>query len=145
MRPGFLLLHLAGFSILAIALMGCASLHPASQDSSAFKNAHCIRYRYAEFNILACDDRAVGEYCRRGSQYTTADGTRHRDTQLADNGKPVDYYPRACMSDKGFGRRPNVVVGRSHMDCVAHEICHIQYPADPAMCEAKFPCVEDVR
>lgn len=115
-----------GLSLLVLGFaIGCAS-------DSAFRRADCTRFRFYAYNVLACNDRAVGEHCRRVCK-------------LTDTGKPVDYYPRACFEPNRWGRRHTVVIGGSYMGCLPHEVCHLEHPGDPAKCALEYPCVEDAK
>jgi hypothetical protein len=109
--------------LVALVLSGC-------QSAPSFKAADCYRFRHKGYNVLACDDMSVGIHCKRVAR-------------VADNGKPVNYHPRACHVQRGFGRKANIFVGKSYMACLPHEICHEENPWEPAMCEQKYPCVGD--
>lgn len=110
--------------LVVLALCGCAS-------DSAFKRAGCTRFRFGEYNILACNDRAVGEHCKKICPRT-------------DFGGVVDYLPRACFKPSIWGRRSTVFIGGSYMGCLPHELCHLEgHP--PKDCALKYPCVEDAR
>mgnify|MGYP001619897477 CR=1 FL=1 len=122
--------------IVAIFFCGCIS-------ELAFRRADCVRYRYSDYNVFACDDRAVGERCARGSRDTVSAHVWH--PVIADNGKPVDYLPRACFDRRSevFGRKANLIIGKSFTGCIYHELCHKEFPSDPAHCEKEYPCLGD--
>ena len=122
--------------VLNLALAGCVS-------SSAFKRADCQRSRFPGFIVLACDDRAVGEHCRRGDRSVVSPHVWIAGK--TDTGKPVDYYPRACLIHRPayFGRKKVMAIGKSHLGCVLHEKCHFDFPDDPAKCEREYPCLGD--
>lgn len=107
-------------------------LSACGAHSPSFKAADCDRFRYKSYNVLACDDVAVGRHCRKIAP-------------LTDSGKPVDYNPRACYKPSSFGRKATVFIGRSYLACLPHETCHHENPNDPAMCELLYPCVGDSR
>lgn len=102
-----------------ILLTGCAS--------AGYRAADCVRIRHAKYNVLACDDFAVKEHCRRKA------GT--------------DYYPRACITifSRRFGRKDSIKIGKSYLGCLSHEIGHHENPDKPeAWVAERFPCVGDV-
>lgn len=123
--------------ILAVLLSACAT--------PGFKGADCDRFRFSGYNILACDDVAVGAYCAKGGRDLVK--SHVRAIPLADNGKVVDYAPRACFNPRGnaFGRKGNIIVGKSFMTAIPHELCHVENPGNPAMCEKLYPVVGDRR
>lgn len=93
--------------------------------------------------VLACDDDAVGQHCAKGARVI---GSPHkRLVPRADNGKAVDYLPRACLHHRPafFGRKKIINIGKSYLGCLTHEIAHYEYPDRPAWVEANFPCVGD--
>jgi hypothetical protein len=130
----FCLSATAGIVLLAL-LNGCAS--------TPFSRANCERFRHNGYNVLACDDDAVGKHCARGSRDIVIPHKWH--PAMADNGKIVDYLPRACFHSRpwAFGRKPNIIIGRSHLICLSHEICHFEHPGRPDYCENEYPCVGD--
>ena len=108
--------------VLLLLLAGCAS-------DSAFKRADCERFRFPTFNAIVCNDRAVGEHCKKVCP-------------LTDSGAKVDYYPRACAEPNRWGRKPTIVIGKSYLGCVFHEAAHLLvYPLDPARVEREYPCL----
>lgn len=121
----------------SVLLSGCAS--------SPWNRADCARRRHNGYNVLVCADEAAGQHCAKGSRDTVSPHVRH--VSHADNGKVLDYQPRACTEFRpmAFGRKPNIVIGRSYMDCLDHEIAHLEHPNDPAWVERNFPCVGDRR
>ena len=110
------------FILLAFNFAGCAS--------SPWARADCLRIRQDRWNVLACSDAAVAGHCKR-------------ICPTDDFGRPINYYPRACQD--WFRGKPVIFIGRSHMGCLPHEICHVEHPDDDAMCAAKYPCVQDVK
>ena len=104
----------------------------------------------AGVNVMVCADAAVGAYCRRGNREVAKPepGKRAKfNTPIADNGRPVDYDPRACLDRRPmfFGRRPSLWIGRTFADCWLHELAHFLWPDDPAFVAAHFPCFGDRR
>ena len=87
--------------LLSIVLCGCAS-----------PGADCIRMRYRQYNVLACDDSAVGEWCRKHGK-------------LADDGTPLDYYPRACMD----GRSVRIACHNDKAGCCWDPVAHVIWVA----------------
>jgi hypothetical protein len=92
----------------------------------------CKLYTFEKYKVMACEDDWAGKFCK-GRCKTT------------DMGKPVDYYPRACAVNM-LKKKPSVVIGRSYMDCLPHELCHLENPTKDgaAMCARKFPCRNDI-
>ncbi len=119
-------------------LSGCAS-------SSAFARADCERQRMQGYNVLVCNDAAVGEHCAKGGRIIGSPHSRY--IPLADNGKMVDYQPRACFEfyPLSFHRKPFLVIGKSYMNCAFHEIGHWENPWRPEWVEKNIPCVGDRR
>ncbi len=125
--------------LFAVGMMaGCAG-------TPSYKAAGCDRFRFSGYNILACDDTSVGIYCAKGGRSVVQ--SRVRAIPIADNGKVVDYAPRACYNPRGnyFGRKGNLIVGKSFMTCIPHELAHIEHPNEAAWVEKNFPCVGDKR
>lgn len=125
--------------VVAFFVTGCVGQKPS------FKTADCERFRYLKYSIIVCDNHSVGIYCAKGSRNLQA--THKRVVPIADNGKIVDYAPRACYNPRGnfFNRKGNLIVGESYTGCIPHEICHIENPYAPQMCEDRFPCSGDRR
>lgn len=125
--------------IAVVVLMG------ACVGAPSYKAADCDRFRFRGYNILVCADDSVGIYCAKGGRSVVQ--SHVRSIPLADNGKVVDYAPRACYNPRGeyFGRKGNLIVGKSFTLCIAHELCHVENPGDPAKCEREYPCVGDRR
>lgn len=98
----------------------------------SYKAAGCNRFRFEGYAILACNDDAVGQHCKRKAP-------------LTDLGEPVTYHPRACHIPGKSGRKAAIVIGESYMACLPHEICHQENPGNPAKCEREYPCVGDKR
>lgn len=121
-----------GSVILALACVAVAFLAACSALTPSYKTADCDRFRFRDYNVLACNDAAVGRHCKR-------------DATVTDTGEPVTYHPRACYIQRGFGRKANIIIGKSYMACLPHEVCHNEYPDDPAKCEREYPCVGDKR
>jgi hypothetical protein len=107
--------------LLVAGMTACAA--PAS-----FVGPNCERYRMFGYNVLACDDATVGRHCRKLCPKT-------------DLGNPVDFAPRACWKKTGWGRKDTIFIGKSHMNCVLHEIAHHEHPDDPRFVAEKYPCV----
>jgi hypothetical protein len=169
----------AGIGLAALLLIGCPATADKKQDPVSEKTyfqAKCLRYIHKGFNIAACDDDWVGRVCR---QVCPVD----------DQGRPLNYYPRACahygnrearrmerlwrekpattasgddlsnpkdevqarffkfLEEHGIrDPKATIIIGKSAMGCVDHELCHVlDYPDNPAYCEKRYPCVEDVR
>jgi hypothetical protein len=103
-----------------IATTGCAS-------TPDFASAHCFRYRHSGYNVLACDDGPVGRFCAK-------------IVKTADNGKPLDYLPRACLDRRAlaFGRKPSILIGIGSLGCLDHEIAHFE-----GRDASKYPCIGD--
>jgi len=114
------------FAVVLSIISGCAALTPS------FKSANCDRFRFGGYNVLACDDVAVGVHCKR-------------EAKLTDSGKPVTYHPRACHVPGKAWRKANIFIGKSYLACLPHEICHNENPGDPLKCENEYPCVGDKR
>lgn len=113
------------FAACAVHLLsGCAS--------TPWSKANCIRYRYKAYNVLACNDEAVGQHC-------------FKHGKLADNGKPLDYLPRACMEHNMWGRKDTIVIGLSYMGCLPHELCHADGVLPGAECARLYPCAQDAK
>lgn len=108
--------------LLLLLMAGCAT--------PSFKAADCVRYRHNSYNVLVCNDDSVNIHCSKGQ---------------ADDGSKEKYFTRACLNPapESYGRRPNIIIGKSYMGCIDHEICHLEHPQDPMFCMKKFPCVED--
>ena len=93
----------------------------------------CKLYTFDDYKVMACDDGWAKEYCRG-------------KCKTADDGRQVDYYPRACAVNMNRAKgNPSVVIGRSYMDCLPHEICHIEGKLSAKECAAKFPCANDTK
>ena len=105
---------------LCLLLAGCASSQVRPETWR-----DCTLYTHNRWKVFACPDKWTGDYCK--SKCPTA-----------DDGSPMDYYPRACTV---WAKMPTIVIGKSFMGCEDHEICHVQNPDDPAMCEKKYPCM----
>jgi hypothetical protein len=82
---------------------------------------------------MACEDNWAKNFCFERCQKSGA---------KADLGGPVNYYPRACAVNLNK-RKPSVVIGRSYMDCLPHEICHIE-GKNKKECAIKYPCSNDL-
>ena len=118
-----------------VFLVGCAS--------SPWARAECDRFRFRGYNVIACNDKAVGEHCRRGSRSVLK---AHEWVETSsDSGKPLDYYPRACTEFRAtaFNRKPTIAIGKSYLACLPHEIAHFENPGSPAWVEENFKCVGD--
>ena len=128
---------LRGIPVLLI-MSGCTG-------TPSYKAADCDRFRFRSYNILVCDDTSVGIYCAKGGRSVIK--SHVRSIPIADNGKVVDYAPRACYNPRGefFKRKGNLIVGKSFTGAIPHEICHIENPGNPAMCEKLYPVVGDRR
>ena len=129
-----------------LALAAILLLSGCAVASIPWTQAHCLFYFHNGYRVASCDDDYVGRICRQRGK-------------LADNGKPIDYFPRACEngaaiywrdvkkqddSKLGGGRaKAAILIGRSYMDCLDHEICHTENPLTPEMCEQKYPCRGD--
>lgn len=110
--------------LLAVVLLaGCAA-------APSYKAADCDRFRFKDYNILACNDDAVGLHCKKLAK-------------LTDRGEPVTYHPRACHIPGKRGRKATIAIGRSYLNCLPHETCHQENPGNPLMCEQDYPCVGD--
>lgn len=110
------------FAVWIVLISGCAS--------NPFRKADCLRYRYGDYNILACNDDAVNHNC-------------HKYVKHWDNGKPMDDgFIRACYKPNKWGRRPNILIGKSYINCLPHELCHLE-ALDARICEKKYPCIGD--
>ena len=108
--------------LLAILLLtGCAT---------PWKSANCQRFRYFDYNVLACDSVAVGNHCAAICPKN-------------DRGEPLKHKPVACFKPGQFGRKATIFIGKRYMGCLPHEICHLERPFDPLYCEQKYPCVGD--
>lgn len=114
------------YLLLLLVLTGCVT--------PSYHAANCVRYRHVKYNVLACDDVAVGKKCAE-------------ICETDDQGHKVNYYPRACLDTRPerWSRKPTVLIGRSFMGCLDHEVCHVENPNNPLMCEDKYPCVQDVK
>lgn len=122
--------------MIETALVVGALAMSACTTAPSYKAADCDRFRFRNYNVLACDDESVGRHCK---------AVANKYGSLSDSGKPVTYHPRACHITRPGGRKPNIVIGRSYMSCLAHEICHNENPWDAAKCEREYPCVGDKR
>lgn len=105
--------------LMVVLLTGCASTW-----------RDCKLYTFQKYKVMACEDNWAGDFCKGRCKMT-------------DMGKPVDYYPRACAVNLNK-RKPSVVIGKSYMDCLPHEVCHIE-GNDPKVCAKKYPCSNDIR
>lgn len=131
------------WTVIAAALLGVAAAVSGCAHESAYRRADCERFRMKGYVVLACDDDAVGQHCAKGARVV---GSPHkRLTPRADNGKILDYLPRACTHHRfaAFGRKKVINIGKSYMGCLSHEIAHLEYPDRPAYVESNFPCVGD--
>ena len=113
----------------ALALSGCGG-------RSVMNPGNCERYPYEGYNVLVCDDVAVANKCLK-RQHAKADIT----------GEPYRHDAiRACISRRPFGRKPVIMVGRSHLNCLLHEVGHYEHPGMPeAWVAARYPCIGDRR
>jgi hypothetical protein len=153
------LLTVSSGALLLLA-MGCATTGWESADCerkvlkgdpSMCATDECRRIM-AGVNVLACNDEPLGRHCARGGRELAAPevGSGKRAAfrrPVADNGKPVDYLPRACLDRRPtfFGRRPMLWIGRTYANCWLHELAHFLWPKDPAFVAAHFPCFGDNR
>lgn len=104
-------------ALLAAGLNGCAS---------PFARANCARFNLPAWNILICDDEAVNRHCHN-------QGRRFHSTW--DDGRQLDASPIAGCWEPS---RKAIVVGRSHLGSLPHEICHAEgLPIE--VCAQRFP------
>ena len=109
------------FSILLL-LAGCAP-------------TKIIRFDYEDYHILAVKgDNAsnlVNDHCRKTAV-------------LKDDGTPIGCSRiRACYKKVG-GRKGTIIIPLRNMDCLPHELAHVENPGRAAWVEANYPCVGDI-
>lgn len=113
--------------LLTLALSACAA--------PSFKAADCQRMRFDRWNVLICNDDSVSLHCMRlGQKYG---GTTDQGNALG----PM-HASMGCWDARPtwYGRKGNIIVGRSYVGCVGHEVCHAE-GKPPTLCDRDYPCV----
>lgn len=111
--------------LVAMLLTGCAT--------PSFRAAGCVRFYYKSWNILACNDEAVSRHCAKWI---------HKLHGKLDSGKePTGQETFAgCYRPAWWGRKGNIIIGKSYAICLPHEIAHAEgVRAD--IVERDYPCM----
>lgn len=110
--------------LFVILFSGCAA--------PSFKAADCDRFRYASWNILACNDDSVNLHCRKW--INKLNGT-------LDNGQPLgDKRLAGCYRPAFWCRKGNIIISKDWLTCLPHETCHAD-GISAEICDKKYPCI----
>jgi hypothetical protein len=98
--------------------------------SSVPIKADCYKFKYYNYNVIACEDSSVNKFC-------------HKICKTNDNGTPMtDRIIPACYDGRlvRISLRPTIILAKSYLGCLPHELCHLE--GRPAIeCENKYPCI----